>query len=54
MSIYKVKLMYMYSDTVEVEADSKDEAIEKASKDETIEEVFESFYDAEATRLSDV
>jgi len=48
---YQVKLIYKYSDTIEVEADSEEEAIEKAQSSPDIEETYESYYHAEATRL---
>ena len=47
MDKYKVKLIYKYSDTVHVEAFSKEEAIEKAL--EECDEKYESFYDAEVS-----
>lgn len=46
---YQVKLIYKYSDTIEVEADSEEEAIEKAQSSPDIEETYESYYYAEAT-----
>lgn len=42
---YRVKLIFIYSDVVHVEAKSEKEAIEKAM--ENCNEEFESFYDAE-------
>ena len=43
MTKYKVKLMFLYSDTIHVEAENEKEAISKAF-DECHEEC-ESFYD---------
>jgi len=45
---YKVKLIFKYSDVVHVDADSEEEAIEKALQD--CHEKYESFYDAEVER----
>lgn len=42
---YAVKLIFKYSDIVYVEADSKEEAIEKALGE--CQEEYECFYDAE-------
>lgn len=46
---YKVKIIEMHSDTVEVEADSKEEAISEAL--EVAECDFETFYDAEVDKV---
>ena len=46
MPTYKVKLTYKYSDTIEVEADNKTEAIEQALASEDIHEQFECLHDA--------
>ena len=48
---YEVKLMYIYSDTIEVEAESKQEAIDIAKKDDR-EETFDCYYDAYVTELN--
>ena len=50
MSQYKVKLMFMYSDTVEVEAESQAEAISAALL-EDFEEQFDCLHDTEVTEL---
>jgi len=47
MPTYKVKLTYKYSDTIEVEADNRAEAIERALASEDIDEQFECLHDAE-------
>ena len=44
---YKVKLTFLYSDIVHVEADDKKEAIERALYE--AQEEYESFYDADVT-----
>jgi hypothetical protein len=49
---YEVKLMYIYSDTLEVWALSEKDAIETAQKDGNIEETYESYYDADAIKLN--
>ena len=41
---YRVKLIYIYSDTLEVEASTREEAIELAQQQAN--EEFEYFYDA--------
>ena len=48
---YEVKLMYIYSDTIEVEAESKQEAIDIAQKND-IEETFDCYYDVYVTELN--
>ena len=48
---YLVKVIYKYSDTVNVIADSEEDAIEKASY--MGNESYESFYDAEILETSD-
>lgn len=51
MEKYSVKLIYQYSNTIEVEAESKEEAINIAQQSEDINEVFDCYYDAEANEL---
>ena len=46
---YKVRLTYLYSDTIEVDATSKQEAIELASLEAN--EEFECALDAEVTEI---
>lgn len=48
---YKVKLVFKYSDSVEVEADNEEDAIRKAL--DVADEVYECFYDAEAMEVCD-
>lgn len=47
MKKYRVRLVFMYSDVVHVEADNKEDAIEKAMDE--CEEQYECFYDASVT-----
>jgi len=47
MPKYKVYLVFKYSDTVHVEAETEKEAITKAVDE--CQEMYESFYDAEVT-----
>jgi hypothetical protein len=47
MAAYKVKLIYKYSDIVEVEAETRAEAIAIALNLEEINETFECLWDAE-------
>lgn len=52
MANYRVKLTFKYVDYVDVEADSEEDAIEKAV--ECSEDVqYESFYDADAIKIND-
>ena len=51
---YEVKLIYLYSDTIEVEADNKEQAIEIAQQDDDIDEVFDCYYDADVTELNEL
>lgn len=46
---YRVKLTHLYSDTIEVEATTREEAIEMAQGDANGE--FECFYNVEVTEL---
>lgn len=46
---YRVKLTYLYSDTVRVSAKSQQEAIDLAQ--EIVDEQYEAWYDAEVTEL---
>ncbi len=48
---YKVKLIFLYTDTVEVEADNKKDAVDKAT--DNCEEQYECFYDAEVSEIQE-
>jgi hypothetical protein len=50
MNKYKVKVIYKYSDTVEVEAKNPEDAIKAANL--IADEDFESFYDAEVEEIN--
>lgn len=47
MPTYRVKLTYKYSDTLEIEADSEEEAVVQAMNTEETNEQFECLYDCE-------
>lgn len=52
MAKYRVKLTYKYTDYVEVEADSEEEAKDKAPE-YSEDAQYESLYDADAIKISD-
>lgn len=52
MAKYRVKLTYKYVDHVDIEADSEEEAIEKAPEF-SCDAQYESLYDADAIKVSD-
>ena len=47
---YRIKLSYLYTDILEVEADSEEEAIDKAH--EEAEEEFECYHDIKVEELT--